>query len=500
MNTSKKGILNIVTTLISQVVIIVTGVLIPKLILASYGSETNGLINSVTQIINYFSLFEAGVGLAALQALYRPVSFNNRFEISKIMVAANNFYKKTGLFYILSVLLLAILYPFFINTNIPYIVIFLIIIFSGLGNSIHFIYQAKYKLLMQAEGNSYVISFVTTIIQIILCFARIILMYMGYDIILVQFSYFAVCILQMIIYHIYVKFHYNWLDYNVDPNNESLSQKNSTLIHQISSLILNSTDVLLLTLLTKNLKIVSVYTVYNLIVTMVTTLIQQINSGFDFKLGQLFNTDKNTYVICFEAMETFNAILSFTSISIAYIFIVPFVRIYTAGITDINYIKAGYALFFLIGPLLTMLRIPSNSMVNYAGHFRKTQWRAIIETAINLSVSIALIPKFGIYGALAGTIIALLYRTNDLILYCHKHLLNNKAYSSYKKIICGLVIFIGVVLFCDNMKFYTSYIVLLKDCIFYGIIIFVLVSIVELIACRKEIINFIRFLRKEEQK
>lgn len=96
MNTSRKGILNIFTAFFSQILIIITGIVIPKLILSYYGSETNGLINSVVQILNYFSLFEAGVGIASLQALYKPVSQDNKDGISRIMVATHNFYKKQG--------------------------------------------------------------------------------------------------------------------------------------------------------------------------------------------------------------------------------------------------------------------------------------------------------------------------------------------------------------------------------------------------------------------
>ena len=61
-------------------------------------------------------------------------------------------------------------------------------------------------------------------------------------------------------------------------------------------------------------------------------------------------------------------------------------------------------------------------MVSHAGHF-KTEWRSVIEATINITVSVLMIPKFGIYGALMGTIAALLYRTNVLILYAYKYLI-----------------------------------------------------------------------------
>ncbi|MEQ3038635.1 polysaccharide biosynthesis C-terminal domain-containing protein [Thomasclavelia ramosa] len=496
MNTSKKGILNIITAFFSQILIIITGIIIPKLILSYYGSETNGLINSVAQILNYFSLFEAGVGIASLQALYRPVSQDDKDGISRIMVATHNFYKKAGMLYIIAVVVLAFVYPVFVETSISYFIIFFIIIFSGLGNSINFIYQGKYKILMQAEGYSYVINVITTVIQIAICVVRIILISAGFDIITVQISYFLICILQMLIYHIYIYKNYGWLNFKLKPNNEAISQKSSTLIHQISSLIFNSTDVLLLTLLTRDLKIVSVYTIYNMIVSMITTLISQVNSGFDFKLGQLFNTETKKYIIHFDVIDMLNIILTFTAISITYIFIVPFIRLYTVGITDTNYINSSYSLLFIIAPLLSSIRIPFNNMINYAGHFKKTQWRSIVETTINIVVSVLLIPQLGIYGALLGTIVALLYRTNDLILYAYKYLIKEKPYRTYKRIFSALVIFILVIVFVDNNIQYTSYITMLYKCFIYGVPLLIVYVVVECIVSRNEIRKFIKYYKK----
>lgn len=48
MQDAKKGILNVVYGFLGQVVIICLGIVIPRLVLVSYGSEVNGLLNSVT--------------------------------------------------------------------------------------------------------------------------------------------------------------------------------------------------------------------------------------------------------------------------------------------------------------------------------------------------------------------------------------------------------------------------------------------------------------------
>ena len=57
----------------------------------------------------------------------------------------------------------------------------------------------------------------------------------------------------------------------------------------------------------------------------------------------------------------------------------------------------------------------------------------IIESIINIVVSLICVNKFGIYGVLCGTIVALLYRTNDMILYAAKKLLKRSPFKTYIK-------------------------------------------------------------------
>lgn len=56
---SKKAILNIITSLLLQVVVLICGFIVPKLIITNFGSNVNGLISSITQFLAYISLLES---------------------------------------------------------------------------------------------------------------------------------------------------------------------------------------------------------------------------------------------------------------------------------------------------------------------------------------------------------------------------------------------------------------------------------------------------------
>jgi len=44
--------LNTITSVLNRVVLIISGIILPRLVLLNYGSETNGLVASITQLYN----------------------------------------------------------------------------------------------------------------------------------------------------------------------------------------------------------------------------------------------------------------------------------------------------------------------------------------------------------------------------------------------------------------------------------------------------------------
>ena len=166
---------------------------------------------------------------------------------------------------------------------------------------------------------------------------------------------------------------------------------------------------------------------------MVGTAISTINSGVSFAMGQAYNTDKKKFGVLYNVFETYNMSLTFSLYCIANIFILPFLQLYTEGVSDISYIDKMLPYLFITTYLLSNGRSAAQRVIEYAGHFKLTQNRSVIESIINIVVSLVCVSKFGIYGVLCGTIAALLYRTNDMILYASKRLLKKSPYKTYIK-------------------------------------------------------------------
>lgn len=447
----KKSVNNIVYGVIGQIITIVIGLLLPRLRIVNFGSEVNGMLSSVQQIYSYLALLEAGVGTATLQALYGPIAKNNKDSINEILAATNKFYKRTGYIYLASVLLFAIIYPLAIHTEISPVVLAEVILLNGAGNVLAYFFQAKYKILLQAEGKQYIITNLTTFVTVFSGITKIVLVQLGCNVVSLQVAYFLFNIAQVCFFAWHIRKHYQWIDLRVKPNDKAISQKNSALIHQISQMIFNNTDVLVLTIFC-GLKVVSVYALYNMVYDMISTLINNVNNGFSYKLGQLYNSDMKGFFLLYNLYERYYTAMSFALYCVAFLFVTPFIKLYTNGVTDTEYLIPYIALLFTVIKLMVSGRAPSGFIASYAGHFKKTQNRAIIEAVINLSVSLICVNLWGIYGVLFGTIIALVYRANDMIIYANVVILKRTPWYTYKWWALDLILFAMVAFVINKLK------------------------------------------------
>lgn len=441
MNT-KKGVYNILVNILSQVITLGLGIVVPRLVLVNLGSEANGLMNSLNQILVYVALLEAGVGTASLQALYAPVSSNDRNSVNGILSATNYFYKRTGTLYFFIILGLTFIFPLTLESTFPRSDIMWVVFLSGMPGVVNYYFQGKYRLLLQAEGKSYILTALTTVIHIFTNISKIILLVCGFNIVALQVMYLFFNIAQMAFIVIYMKRHYSWLNLGAEPDFSAISQSKNAMVHQISTFVFNNTDMLILTYFC-GLSTVSVYSMYAMLFGIISTMISNF-SGANFVLGQTFHRNWKRYIKLHDVYDLYNMTLTFSLYCIANLFILPFMKLYTDGVQDIPYVDTYLPYLFIATYLLSNGRQSSAMAITYAGHFRQTQWRSLLESAINLIVSVFCVLHFGIYGVLLGTIAALFYRTNDMILYAAKHILKRSPWITYRRWLLNLVLFILV--------------------------------------------------------
>lgn len=492
---STNGIKNAGFGILAQFLTIGIGIIIPRLVLVNLGSESNGLLSSVGNILTYMSLLEAGIGTATLQALYKPCATHDHDSANSIMAATDYFYRRTGRIYLIIVLIITIVYTFAVNTELPRRVVFAVVLLSGLSGVISYFFQGKLKIFLSAEGKAYVNINITTAVQVATSITKAILLYKGFGVVQVQVSVFIFNLIQMLVYLIYIKRHYPWLNVNVKPDFDAISQRNAVLIHQVAGLIFSNTDVLLLTAFV-GLKEVSVYSMYAMIYGMVKALAVVIYESYTYALGQSYYTDKHRFMKLFDAYEVFSIMVTFSLYCICRIIINPFLMLYTEGVNDIQYVDLYLPWLFALFYLLHNGRTSSATLINIAQQFENTKWRSILESVINLTVSIICVNKFGIYGVLMGTIAALLYRTNDMIIYA-SHILERSCWVTYKRWLLNILAFFGLSFTIDRFTISAgNYIQLICSAVLVSILVVIVFITVNFVAERESVLLVFGFGRR----
>lgn len=446
----KKSINNVLFGILNLSVSIGLGILIPRLTIVNLGSESNGLLSSVNQLLKYVALLEAGVGTASLQALYATVGEKNEKQTAEIMEATSRYYRKTGVAYFFAILGIAVIYPSVVESTLSKYTIFVVVLLSGLPGVINYFFHGKYRILLRAEGKNYIQTNVSTVMSILTSLGKIVLLLNGYDLIAILSLNLFINLIQMLYYQSYIKKHYKWLNMNVEPNYKAIEQRNFVLVHQICYLIFDNTDVILLTFFC-GLKAVSLYSMYVLLFDYVNTLVGVFNGSIVYVLGQTFNYDKEKFAKLYDAFEVCNMSLTFSLFCIANIFVIPFMKLYTNGVTDINYIDPALSILITFTYLLSNGRVSSRYVINFANHFKQTQNRVIIEALLNITISLVCIMKFGIHGVLMGTIVALFYRANDMILYASRKILNRKPNKTYIRWFTNMLLFCVFLTVCKSL-------------------------------------------------
>ena len=74
---SKKAFMNVITSFLLQIVVIIYGFIVPRIIISSFGSEVNGLVSSITQFLGFIVLLESGFGPLIKSLMYQPIASND---------------------------------------------------------------------------------------------------------------------------------------------------------------------------------------------------------------------------------------------------------------------------------------------------------------------------------------------------------------------------------------------------------------------------------------
>lgn len=439
--------LNSVASITYQLVTLVCGFILPRLIIGNYGSSVYGLITSITQFLGIIALCELGMGAVVPASLYKPLAKKDNDAISKVVVSSERFYRKIAFFMVLYVIGLTVFYPMIVD-EFPFLYTASLIVIIASSTFAQYYFGITYSLLLTADQRQYITYFVnggTIIINLILSF---LLIKVGCSIHVVKLVSSLIFITRPVFYSAYVKHHY-CLDKHIQFDVEPIKQKWNGVAQHLAYAVQEKTGVVVLSVMA-TLDAVSVYSVYFLITTGLRGLIYSVTSSLTSFLGNILaKEEKETLTRNFYRIEWAMHTITLLCFSSAAILIVPFVRVYTAGINDANYIIPYFPYLMCAAVACRCLQLPYNIVVQAAGHFKETQNSAIIEPVLDIVFSILFVSKFGLSGVAMGFLISITYRMLYLSLYLTRHILNTSRMQLVKRYIVDIIIVAAIVAVCS---------------------------------------------------
>ena len=406
----EKLALNTVSSLALQVVSVICGFILPRLILETFGSDVNGLVNSITQFLGVITLLDLGVGAVVQSALYKPLADNDTNMISKIYVSANKFFRRLAEILLVYVVLLMIFYPMLVNKSFGHMYTALLIAAICISSFAQYYFGIVNSLLLNADQRGY-IQYVAQIITLILnTFACYIIIKLGASIQIVKLTTSLIFLLRPLFLVFYVKKHYS-IDKKITYTEEPIKQKWNGMAQHFASYVLNGTDNIVLTMFS-TLGNVSIYSVYNVVIIGVKNALLSVTNGFQSLIGEMLAKKETMKLNAFFGfVEWFLHTGTTLVFGCTGVLIVDFVRVYTYGINDADYIQPLFAVLITIANAGHCLRLPYNILILAAGHYKQTQSNYIIAMILNIVVSIATVKMWGLVGVAIGTLIAMAYQT-----------------------------------------------------------------------------------------
>lgn len=400
MNRTKKTIANAVSQIFSVFCQSVFALFVTRSIIKNIGSDINGITSTATQILAFLALIEGGFTLASQVKMYKPYNDSNYCLLNKYVSLSNKKYKKIGILYFVVGVLVSIAYTPFIKSEAPFATTAIIIILAIISSAFNVFYVCKFRLIFQVSQSEYFIYIIQTIVYCAMYATEICVLEVTKNIL---YARICVCLFQILaglVIGITAKKLFPQVKYNVECDNVQIIGTKEVFVGKICGLVFSSAPVLYISTFVGTIY-TSIYAVYNNVFNIMSNMINAFLLAPRNALGQLVNSDdKDRLINVFNEYDFVSAFALSILYSVTFILIIPFVRLYTSDIADIDYIDVYIALLLVLNAVAQMIHIPSGTLIEVSGRFRVAK---IIQSIGAITISIASLIgalSLGVYGIL----------------------------------------------------------------------------------------------------
>lgn len=497
MSKVKRTSLNVLVGITQLVITSAISLIVNRMVIEKLGSDYNGVNATISQTITMLSLLEGGFTTASLVALYKPYVENDTKLINRILSTTRDVFIRVGFLLLGLGLIASFLLPTILRSEMAYQELFFIFSISILPLSFNFGIVLKYRLLFQAAQREYIITIIQMLGTILTQIFSIIVLNMSPNVIYLRIinSFFG--ILVGIATIVYAKRIFLFASYKEEIDRTLIKGSRDVFVGNVTSFIYTSSTVFFLSLLIST-SAASVYAVYNSITILIVTAVSVIVSSPQNALGQtIAEGDEDRTFRIFSMYEYTTIVLVCLLFSTAYSLLIPFIKLYTINVNDINYVDNTIAAMLILTSALQLLHMPSGITINLYGRFKSVKYIQLAAGVLIILSSIVGSLVWGFYGILAAKLLTGLFLTIVEIYYVRVKIFNRGTKRLSKTLFANAIpsTIISLVLY----RMTSPFIIDVTTFILYGIIntlsIIILLILINVIYLRDESKELLAYLR-----
>jgi len=422
---SKNALKNLISYIIYTILVFALGLIFSRFIILTYGSEINGLTSTITRLLALINLIQAGAVGAAIFQMYKPVA-NNDFETqSAIIFSSRRFYKKMTVIYLILALVIGIFYGLYLhNENLSTIEIFLSFLIFASNGSFAFLVTAPVDIYASPHQKKYYLIIAAILEQLVRYLLITVVLVFKLHFLFMYVSIFVGGLVGAIL---------NTLYYNKITNGQIkkvplkkdlvIPNKKYLMLSSVGSqAVIASPSVIITTFI--GLSYSSVFSIYFMIYTSIYTLLSSIQLSVSAIFGNLVSTSDDEKIhSVYDSVEYLTMTIG-TIISVCTMLLfLPFISLYSQGITDIEYVVPLLAVFTVINICLFTINMSFSYVATIYGYFKYTCNVTLTTGFIGIVISTIGAILFGMPYVMVGLIFS---QTGSIIatLYILKKRLN----------------------------------------------------------------------------
>lgn len=408
MKRTGKSFVNVMTSVLTNAVILVTAFVVQKVLIETMGSDYNGINGLFGSIISMMSLADLGIGTAIIYHMYRPVAEKDWQKINSLL----RFYKRCYIGISGVVLLIGAVVGLFLpllvgDVDIPDSVYLIYTLF--LADCLCSYFLAYKKSLLYADLMNYIpdaIYFAVYLVQNALQI-YVLITFRNFILFLVVKS-LGKCVSNLLI-SLYISRKYPRIgDRHIKPVEREIRQDIVTkvkglLCHKLGKILVTGSDSIVLTGLL-GIGAMSLYTNYHLIIGGITALLNRIFETLTNSVGNfLLDSEQERREDIYRKIDFMNFWCFGCVAAGMYAVLQPLI---TLWLGETFLLDKAVVFVLVVNFYLEGMRASVNTFKEAAGIFHEDRRIPIIEALVNLAVSVVLAKLLGIAGVFLGTIIS----------------------------------------------------------------------------------------------